>query len=101
MNWESAGCAQDGAATIQGIKCIILPLLGFVPGLIVIAAIFMIIISGAQMIMGGDNPKELATAQQTLLFAVLGLVGIGLSWVILRLIEAFTGAPVTILNFSI
>ncbi len=101
MNWESLGCAESGVATIFGIKCIITQLLGFIPGLIAIAAVFMIIFSGARMILAGDNPKELAAAQQTLMFAVFGLVGIGLAWVILRLVESFTGAPVTQLKFSL
>lgn len=92
---------QIQVATIFNIQCVIGSILKAVVPLMVIVVTGMIIYAGAKMIMAGDNPKEYQAGQQTLTYAIIGLVGLGLAWVILRLIETFTGAPVTILNLTL
>lgn len=91
---------DNDVATIQGIGCVIRNLTVFIFPLIIIAAVIMIILAGAKIISGADNPKAVAEGKQTLLFAVIGLIGIAASWIILVLIETFTGAPVTKLNLT-
>jgi len=59
----------------------------------------MVIFAGARMILGADNPKEFEGAKNTLLFAIIGIFGLAIAWLILRLIQTFTGANVTELNF--
>ncbi len=88
-------------ATLGGIKCVIANLLGIITPVIIIAAIGMIIFAGAKIVMGADNPKEYQAGMQTLLFAIVGVIGLGLAWLILLLIQTFTGAPVTELQFQI
>ncbi len=99
MNWFNEGCSviANGVevATILGIKCVIGNLLRIITPLMALAATGMIIFAGAKIISSGDNPKEYQAGMQTLTYAIIGLVGLGLAWVILQLISAFTGANVT------
>lgn len=103
VDWIAQGCAVEvggeQVATIQGIKCVLLNLVNFIVPLIIIAAVIMVIYAGSQIIIHADDPKALAGAKQTLVFAIIGLIGIALSWVILVLIQQFTGAPVTEFQF--
>ncbi len=99
---NSSGITCDesvlGVATIQSIRCILIRLLNFLPPIIILGAIIMIILGGAKMITGADDPKAYASAKQTITYAVIGLIGIAGAWIILLLIQAFTGANVTELN---
>jgi hypothetical protein len=87
-------CQSDGVATIGGIKCVFSSILGLLAPLLALVAFGMIVFSGAKMIMAGDNPKEVAAAQQSLTFAIVGLSGIGIAWLILVVIQNITGAQV-------
>ena len=99
---NSSGITCDesvlGVATIQSIRCILIRLLNFLPPIIILGAIIMIILGGAKMITGADDPKAYASAKQTITYAIIGLIGIAGAWIILLLIQAFTGANVTELN---
>jgi len=86
---------SEGVATITGIQCIIQNILSPLPGLIALAAVFMIVFSGARIITAGSDAKALASAWSTFSFAVIGLILLSVVWLILVLIEKFTGAPVT------
>lgn len=105
MNWVNEGCSvvRNGVevATIFGIQCIIGNLLKLIPPLFALVATGMIIFAGAKIISSGDNPKEYQAGMQTLTYAIIGLVGLGLAWVILQLIGAFTGADVTNFNLQV
>lgn len=87
-------CAIEGVATIGGIVCVIRNLLRLIAPLLGIIAVGMVIFSGAKMIAGAGNPKEIAAAQQSLTFAIIGLLGLGLAWLILTVIANLTGAPI-------
>lgn len=97
----SGDCVAGDVATIQGIKCIITNLLSVIPPLIILVAAFVIVGAGAKIILGGENPKEYAAGMQTLMYAIVGILGLGLVWLVLVIIEKFTGAPVTILNIHL
>lgn len=94
-NTDIARCVVDDVATIQGIYCLITNLLGVIAPLITLIAIGMIILGGAKMIMGADNPKAVTEAKKTITFAIIGVIGIAAAWIILVLIQEFTGAPIT------
>ncbi len=98
MNWDE-GCVSNGVATIGGIVCVIRAILNIAAPLMAIVALGMVLFAGAKMIAGGDNPKEIAAAQQTLLWAVIGLIGLALAWVILVVISRLTGADLFNLAF--
>ncbi len=98
--WGGDCVAQTDVATIQGITCIISNLLNVIPPLLILVAVFVIIGAGIKLIAGGESPKEYAAGMQTLLYAVAGVLGLGLVWLILVVIQKFTGAPVTQLKFG-
>lgn len=91
------GCTDQstGVVTIRGIYCVIGIFLQFIPPLLILAAVAMLILGGAKLIMAGDDPKGYKTAMQTITMAIIGIVGLGLSWIILRVIGFVTGADTT------
>lgn len=86
-------------ATLLGIRCVIGNILSIALPVFTLAATAMVIFAGVKLILGGDNPKEYAAGMQTLTYAIIGLIGLGLSWVILLVISGFTGADIFKLPF--
>ena len=97
--WASLDCASDGVATIKGIECLVQNILSPIPGLIALAAVFMIIISGFRIVTAGSDQKALASAWASFTYSVIGLVLLSAIWLVIVLIEKFTGVPVT--QFSV
>ena len=60
-----------------------------------IVLFIMLIVGGFKFITAGGDPKGIEGAKKTLTYAIAGIVLIALSFLILRFIEEFTGAPVT------
>lgn len=56
-----------------------------------VVAVIMIIYSGIRFMFSGGDPKQIEGAKKTLLYAVLGLVLIFLSFAIIRFISQVTG----------
>lgn len=96
MSW-SAECVYDDTTvvTLRGITCVIGRLLGPLPAIIALAALGMVVYSGFRMINAGADPKAYASALSTFQYAIIGLILLSGAWLILILIERFTGAPVT------
>lgn len=88
-------CVSNGVATLGGIVCVVKNLLFQVPFVIVLAALAMVIFSGIRLITAGADPKAFASAWSTFTWAIIGLVLLSAAWLILVIIENFTGAPVT------
>ena len=65
-----------------------------------IALFIMLLVGGIKYITAGGDSKAAASAQQTLTWAILGLVFLAMAYLILRLIANFTGVQ-GILNFQI
>jgi len=55
----------------------------------------MVIWSGIRLISSGADPKAYASAMATLMYALIGILLLSGAWLILVLIERFTGAQVT------
>ena len=55
----------------------------------------MIIWAGIRIINSGADPKAYASAMATMQYAIIGIILLSGAWLILVLIERFTGAPVT------
>jgi hypothetical protein len=70
-------------------------IVGVALGLAGIALFIMLLVGGFRYITAGGDPKGVEGARKTLTYAVSGIVLIALSFLILRFIEQFTGAPVT------
>ncbi len=60
-----------------------------------IALTVVLIIAGIKYLTSGGEPKPLQSANSTITWALLGIVFLVIAWLILRLIEAFTGVKVT------
>lgn len=86
---------SEGVATITGIECLLQNILTPLPGLIALAAVFMIIFAGIRIVTSGSDPKALASAWSTFTYAIIGLILLSAVWLALVLIERFTGAKVT------
>lgn len=98
--WEGKGCTQDGVPTIKGIECIFQNIIGPVPSLLALVAVGMIVLAGARLLMAGSDPKAYAAAWSTFTWAVIGLILLAVAWLIIILIQRFTGTT-GITNFGI
>jgi hypothetical protein len=78
---------------------LILNAVGAILSLAAIAVFVMLIIGGYKYLTSAGNPKAIESAEKTLTSAIIGIILVALSFLILRLIEEFTGAEVT--NFMI
>lgn len=83
-------------ATIQGLECLFYNVLQVIVTVAGLAFLFMFISGGFKYLFSGSEPKAVAAASSTLTSAIIGLIGIIASWLILKLIQDFTGIKVTI-----
>jgi type IV secretory pathway VirB2 component (pilin) len=89
---SSQAAGKNAAATFN---CLPSLFANIVAALLVFAgsvAIIFIIISGLRMIFGGEDAKKIEESKKGLLFAIVGLLVILLSYFILNLISSATGA---------
>ncbi len=82
-------------ATINGITCLIKNIIKPLPALIALAAVVMIVMAGMRLINAGSDPKAVASAWQTFIWAIIGIILLSVAWLVLVIIENFTGAKVT------
>lgn len=96
-NWNdpAALCVEDNVVTLRGITCLIARILDALPPLIALAALAMVIYSGFNIIMAGADQKAYSSAWSTFTWAVIGLIFLSGSWLLLLLIQKFTGAQIT------
>jgi hypothetical protein len=99
--WEAQGCANQGVATIKGIECIFQNIVSPVPTLLALVAVGMIIFSGIRLLMAGADPKAYAAAWSTFTWAVIGLILLSAAWLIIILIERFTGASLSTFTIGV
>ena len=101
-DWSGA-CVGTGAAadvaTIQGLECLFFNVLQVITLFAGLAFFIMFIVGGFQYLMSSNDPKAVAQASHTLTMSFLAVLGIILSWFILRFITQFTG--INVLNFVI
>jgi hypothetical protein len=93
-------CVADvDVATITGITCLIGNLLQQIPKVLTLVAVVMVIFAGVRLIGAGADPKAYAAAWATFTYAIIGLILMAVVWLILIVIQNFTGAPVTNFGF--
>ena len=97
--WAAKGCTEQGVVTIKGIECIFQNIIGPVPALLALVAVGMIILAGVRLLMAGPDPKAYAAAWSTFTWAVIGLILLAVAWLIIVLVQRFTGTNIT--NFGI
>ncbi|MCX6726870.1 MAG: hypothetical protein NTY75_03585 [Candidatus Shapirobacteria bacterium] len=93
---QNSKCVANGdVATIQGIECLFFNVLQVIVLLAGLAFFFMFISGGFQYLLSQGDSKKVAASGSTLTMAFMGLIGVIGSWLILRLIENFTGLTLT------
>jgi len=93
----SGNCVMSNGeiATIQGFECLFYNVMQVVVYLAGLVFLFMFITGGFKYMFASGDPKKIASASSTLTLSLLGLVGVIVSVLILRLIENLTGVNVT------
>jgi len=97
------GCYEEvggeKVATLKGFECIFANILNVVVRLAGIALFVMLLIGSIKLMTAGGDAKKAQSAQQTLTYAIIGLITIIGTWFIFLLIKTFTG--VDVLKFTI
>lgn len=84
-----------GPAGVEQLQQIIQRLINLSVGAAFIILTIMLVIGGIRFLTSGGDPKGVQAAGQTLTWALLGILFLVIAWIVLRLIEAFTGVEVT------
>lgn len=95
--WSSR-CVQTvkgvDVPTIQGFECLFANILKIIVTVAGLAFLVIFIAGGFQYMQSSGDPKATAAASSTLTYAIIGLVGIIVSWLIIAFISQFTGIDV-------
>ena len=97
--WTGRCVAHTDVATIQGIECLFANVLRVIMYFIGLAFFIIFIKNGFTYILSGSDQKRLAQVSASLTLSFIGLIGVILSWLIIKFIQDFTGVNVT--DFSV
>lgn len=89
MDWSR--CNYNGVATIDCIPPLIANLVYWLILLVGTIAVIFIIVGGIRFIVSGGDAKKLDGARKTVVFSVLGLMLVFLSFFIINFIASTTG----------
>lgn len=89
------------AAGLKQIEDIFKNVISIIAGGGFIALLVMLVWAGFKYLMSGGDPKSVASAHQTVTWALLGIVFMIVAWLILQLIAAFTGIDVLCFNIDV
>jgi len=98
--WTGRCVSSNDVATIQGLECLFYNILQVIVGFAGLAFLVMFVMGGFQYLTSSGDDKKVAAASSTITMAVIGLVGIIVSWLIIKFISDFTGID-KILYFNI
>jgi hypothetical protein len=85
----------DKTATIQGFNCLFANIAQIIVYFAGIAFFIMFIRGGFSYLTSSGDPKKTAKATSTLTLSIIGLVGVIISYLIIKFIGDFTGINVT------
>ena len=74
---------DQGGTKVDSVIKTIVKLLGFVAGML---AVIMIIVSGIKYVTSGGDSNKIASAKNTLVYAIVGIIIVALSQVIVRFV---------------
>lgn len=83
------------AAGVVQLQQLIIRIIGISVALAFIILTVVLVYAGIRFITSGGDPKSINAASQAITWGLLGLLFLVLAWLILRLVEAFTGVPVS------
>ena len=95
INPQCVSSADPSVPQIQGFECLFANVLKVVATVAGLAFLVMFIVGGFQYMQSSNDPKAVAGASSTLTYAIIGLVGVIVSWLIILFIKQFTGINVT------
>ena len=92
MVWtQNPDYVQEGVPTIQGIEGIVTSILNVIVPFVGIILLIMLIVGGLQYNTSGGEVEQTTKAKKTLTSTLLGLIVVLGAWLIIKLIEEFTG----------
>ncbi len=91
---EFLWCMED--PTLKCFEAVFSRILSIVVLLSVLALFVMLVTGGFKYLTSAGDQKKTASAQQTLTFAIAGIALIAIAYLIFKMIEVFTGVPITI-----
>jgi hypothetical protein len=96
VEWTNTlGGPDKDVATFKSLEPLFQNVVQAVVALLGVALLIMFLVSGFSFLFSGGDPKKLEQAKGTLTNAIIGLVIIVAAYIILRLIEVFTGVTLT------
>ncbi len=84
-----------GPAGVVQLQEIVQRLINFIVPFAFILLTIILIVAGIKFLTSGGEAKPIAAAGQTITWALLGMLFLILAWLILMIIQAFTGVEVT------
>lgn len=84
-----------GPAGVLQIQELVTRIINLLTGFAFIALTVVLVWAGIRYLTSGGEPKQIQQASGTVTWALLGMLFLVLAWLILKLIEVFTGIPVT------
>jgi ABC-type uncharacterized transport system permease subunit len=102
-NWNEivSGCVQGDVATLQCLPAVFQNIVAAALIFVGVVAVFLIIISGFKFILSGGDAKQVEGARNTMMYAVIGLIIVLLSFFIINIIGGITGATcITMFGFQ-
>ncbi len=70
-------------------------------GLAFVAVLVILVVASIKFLTSGGEPKAVASARDAVTWALLGILFMAIAWLILQLIQAFTGVKVTIFDIKV
>ncbi|MFA6184547.1 MAG: hypothetical protein WCT51_02595 [Candidatus Shapirobacteria bacterium] len=96
--WNSTCVKDTDVATIQGFNCLFANIAQVIVYFAGLAFFIMFIRGGFSYLTSSGDPKKTAKATSTLTLAIIGLVGVIISYLIIKFIGDFTGINITEFN---
>ena len=92
-DWAESECVDKntGVATLECIPVVVQNVINALVVIAGIVAVFMIIWAGYKYVMSEGDAEKISSARKTLIYAIVGLIFIFLSFVFLNVIAEFTG----------
>lgn len=79
----SSGCSSSGGVSLSKIVKVVLNILSIVAAII---AVIMIVVSGLKFMTSGGNASDVASARNTLLYAIVGIIIVVFAQIIVRFV---------------
>lgn len=103
MDWNNivSGCVENGVAKLTCLPAVFKNVITAIFIFVGAVAVILVIIAGFKFIFSGGDAKQVEGARNTLTYAVIGLVIVLLSFFIINIIGALTGAEcITVFGFG-